>query len=233
MDDPHAVAAVLWTGGKDCSLALHEARAAGLDVRALVTFTPRDPDFLAHPLPVLALQAQAAGLPHRRLVVEQPFRDGYERALRTLRDEGVRVLVTGDIAEVAGHPNWVRECAEPLGLRVETPLWGRERPALLARLLELRFRVVVSCVDTRRLPAGWVGRTLDAAAVAELRALQASHGVDPSGENGEYHSLVLEAPFFAQRVDLGPCSTTPRGPWVALVPGALRLVAGPGPAPRR
>jgi len=214
---------VLWTGGKDCSLALHEARAAGLDVRTLVTFTPRAPDFLAHPLPVLELQAQAAGLPHRRLIVDEPYRDGYERSLRALRDEGVRVLVTGDIAEVAGHPNWVRECAEPLELRVETPLWGRERLDLLGRLLQLRFRVVVSCVDTRRLPETWVGRELDASAVAELRALHAAHGVDPSGENGEYHSLVLDAPFFTRRVELGAWTLTRRGPWTALSPGALRL----------
>jgi diphthine-ammonia ligase len=229
MPNTHAHAAVLWTGGKDCSLALHEARAAGLDVRALVTFTPREPDFLAHPLPVLEAQARAAGLPHQRLVIDEPFRDGYERALRTLRDEGVAALVTGDIAEVAGHPNWVRECAEPLGLRVETPLWGRERPALLARLLELRFHVVVSCVDTRRLPAEWVGRTLDAAAVAELHALHTSHGVDPCGENGEYHSLVLQAPFFERRVDLGGWSLTRRGPWAALAPGQLALLPSTAP----
>jgi uncharacterized protein (TIGR00290 family) len=229
MHDTHPRAAVLWTGGKDCSLALHEARAAGLDVRELVTFVPQEPDFLAHPLAVLEVQARAARLPHRRLVVDDPFREGYERALRSLRDEGVRVLVTGDIAEVAGHPNFIRECAEPLGLRVETPLWGRGRAALLERLLAEKFHAVVSCVDTRRLPDGWVGRALDAAAVAELHALHASHGVDPSGENGEYHSLVLDAPFFAQRVDLGRWSLTRRGPWAALAPGELRLQAADRP----
>jgi uncharacterized protein (TIGR00290 family) len=219
-------AVVLWTGGKDCSLALHEAREAGLALRGLLTFTPREPRFLAHPLPVLLTQARAAGLAHRCCVIEEPFREGYERALRRLRDEGVRVLVTGDIAEVAGHPNWVRECAEPLGLRVETPLWGRPRVDLLARLLELRFRVVVSCVDMRRLPAEWVGRELDAAAIAELVALHASHGVDPSGENGEYHTLVTEAPFFRARVELGEFTVDEQGPWAHLVPGGLRLLSG-------
>lgn len=216
-------AAVLWTGGKDCSLALHEARRAGLAVRGLVTFTPREPKFLAHPLPVLLTQARALDLPHRCCVIEEPFRESYERALRRLRDEGLRVLVTGDIAEVAGHPNWVRECAEPLGLRVSTPLWGQPREELLGRLLAQRYRVVISCVDTRRLPATWVGRALDAAAVAELHALQASHGVDPCGENGEYHSLVTDAPGFRKAVDLGAFTVEGREPWAHLVPGLLRL----------
>jgi diphthine-ammonia ligase len=228
MPNPPVDAAVLWTGGKDCSLALHAARASGLAVRGLVTFTPREPRFLAHPLPVLLTQARALGLPHRCCVIEEPFREGYERALRRLRDEGLRVLVTGDIAEVAGHPNWVRELAEPLGLRVDTPLWGRSREELLARLLELRFRVVISCVDTRRLPATWVGRELAAAAIAELHELQRSQGVDACGENGEYHTLVLEAPGFRAPVELGAFRVEERAPFAHLVPGELRLRPGAG-----
>jgi uncharacterized protein (TIGR00290 family) len=228
-------AAVLWTGGKDCSLALHEARAAGLQIRGLVTFTPREPKFLAHPLEVLLTQARALDLPHRCCVIEEPFREGYERALRRLRDEGLRVLVTGDIAEVAGHPNWVRELAEPLGLRVSTPLWGRPRAELLASLRAQRFRVVVSCVDTRRLPASWVGRELDDEAIAELHALQASQGVDACGENGEYHSLVLDAPGFRRAVDLGAFAVEHREPFAHLVPGTLSLREkrdGPRPSGR-
>jgi diphthamide synthase (EF-2-diphthine--ammonia ligase) len=97
---------------------------------------------------------------------------------------------------------------------------------LLTRLLALRFRVVVSCVDTRRLPAKWVGRVLNAAAIAELQDLHASHGVDPSGENGEYHTLVTEAPFFRARVEFGEVTVEEQGPWAHLVPGGLRLLSG-------
>ena len=102
-------AAALWTGGKDCSLALHEVRKSGLDIEELITFAPPSPVFLAHPLPFLARQAAAMGLRHRVITIRPPAEDGYTRALKALRREGIRTLVTGDIAEVGGRPNWMRE----------------------------------------------------------------------------------------------------------------------------
>ena len=193
-------AAVLWTGGKDSSLALHEAREMGLHIRCLVTLVPRNPVFLAHPLPFLQQQAHASGLQHRRLCVSEPIREGYIAAISSLQRDGVGTLVTGDIAEVAGHSNWISEYSQRLGLRVVTPLWGRERRTVLERLLALGFRAVISCVQTERLSADWLGRELDGAAVAELRQVHQQNGIDLCGENGEYHTLVTDAPFFRKHV---------------------------------
>jgi uncharacterized protein (TIGR00290 family) len=193
-------AAVLWTGGKDSSLALHEAREMGLHIRCLVTLVPRNPVFLAHPLPFLEQQAHASGLQHRRLCVSEPIREGYIAAISSLQRDGIGTLVTGDIAEVAGHSNWISECSQRLGLRVVTPLWGRERRRVLERLLALGFRAVISCVQTERLSADWLGRELDGAAVAELRQVHQQNGIDLCGENGEYHTLVTDAPFFRKQI---------------------------------
>src|SRR5579875_2179050 len=111
-------AAVLWTGGKDSALALHAAAAHGCEARCLVTFAPPEPDFLAHPLPVMALQARSLGLPHRVLTVAKPFETGYEAALRTLRDEaGIECVVTGDIAAVDGRPTGSPSAAMPSACR--------------------------------------------------------------------------------------------------------------------
>src|SRR5581483_8991573 len=98
-------AAMLWTGGKDSALALHEAVLYDCRVRCLVTFAPTDPDFLAHPLAFIKLQAQALNLPHHVLSIQEPFAQGYETALAQLRDEmNIDAVITGDIAEVAGSP---------------------------------------------------------------------------------------------------------------------------------
>jgi uncharacterized protein (TIGR00290 family) len=201
-------AAMLWTGGKDSALALAEAQRVGCVVRCLVTFVPPEPRFLAHPIAFMELQARALGLPHVRLNVSKPFRDGYENALRKLKDaQGINTVITGDIAEVDGLPNWIRERSRAVGLEVLTPLWGRDRSELLQQLLARRFRVLFSLVKTRWLSPDWVGRELDAAAVADLRALRERNGLDLCGENGEYHTLVTDGPQFKQRIRVGAFAT--------------------------
>ena len=196
-------AAMLWTGGKDSSMALYEAGRNNCRVRCLVTFAPPGARFLAHPLDFIELQAEALALPHHVLPISEPFAESYERALAEVRDRfGVDGVVTGDIAEVERMPNWIRERCRAVGMRVITPLWKRDRRALLEQLLSRGFRARISCVDVRWLPEDWVGRELDDAAVTELCALSRQTGMDPCGEAGEYHTLVVDGPQFARGIDI-------------------------------
>lgn len=190
-------AAVLWTGGKDSALALYQARRAGYRVGCLVTFVPPERDFLAHPLAIMELQAEALGLPHILWPVREPFREGYEAGLRALKETmGIATVITGDIADVGGQPNWIRERSRPVGMDVITPLWGCDRRELLERLLALRFKAIFSCINARWLTADWVGRELDPSAIADLCAIRDRNGLDLCGEEGEYHTLVTDAPDF-------------------------------------
>ena len=184
--------AVLWTGGKDSALALYRSLHWG--VTELVTFVPPEARFQAHDLNLMAWQARAIGLPHRQLVVEAPYEAGYERALSILRAEGIERVVTGDIAQVDGQPNFITARAEQVGLKVELPLWGVDRRAHLEQLVALGFDVVLTFVNEPWLDASWVGRHLDAPALLELSRLSELNGLDPAGENGEYHSMVLAGP---------------------------------------
>lgn len=203
MNHPTPNAAVLWTGGKDSALALHEALLDGCRIRCLMTFAPPEPDFLAHPLPFMKLQAEAMALPHFLWPVREPFRESYEAGLRWLKETmDIDTVVTGDIAEVAGNPNWIRERSRPVGMNAMTPLWGRDRIELLQRLLAMRFKVVFSCVKTRWLSAQWIGRELDDAAIIGLGSLRKQNGLDLCGEEGEYHTLVTDAPQFNRRLRL-------------------------------
>lgn len=200
-------AAMLWTGGKDCAMALYEAARGERHVACLVTFAPPEPDFRAHPLAVMKLQAEAIGLVHRVIPIAPPFGRSYERALRRLRDEmDIDCVVTGDIAEVDGYPNWIRERSRPIGMKVHTPLWDRGRNLLLQQLLDRRFKARISCVNTRWLDGDWVGRELDEPAIAELRAIRERTGLDLCGEDGEYHTLVTDGPLFKQAIDVGSYS---------------------------
>lgn len=203
MIDPMQNAAMLWTGGKDSSMALYEADQDGYCVRCLVTFAPPEPEFVAHPLAFIKMQAQALALPQYVLPISAPFEKSYETSLCRLRDDmDIQCVVTGDIAEVNGHPNWIRERTRPIGMSVHTPLWGRDRNALLRQLLDRGFEARVSCVHTRWLNEHWIGRELNHSAIAELRVVRERTGLDLCGEEGEYHTLVIDGPQFTRGIDI-------------------------------
>jgi diphthine-ammonia ligase len=203
MVDSTQNAAILWTGGKDSSMALYEANQNGYRVCCLVTYTLPEPDFKAHPLPFIKMQAQVSGLSHYVMPISPPYEKSYEVNLRRLRDEmGIHCVVTGDIAEVNGYPNWIRERSRPVGLDVHTPLWGRDRNTLLRQFLDRGFKARFSCVNTRWLNEDWVGRELNDSSIAELCIIRERTGLDLCGEEGEYHTMVTDGPQFTKGIDI-------------------------------
>lgn len=204
---------VLWSGGKDSCLALHEAHLLGYEVLSLVTFTPREPEFLAHPLELIRLQAQALGIPSQILEVREPFKFSYVRAINRLAETyGIDTLITGDIAQVDGRANWIRECTAFSRVTVVTPLWGRDGIDLLNRLLSCRFRAVFSCVRKPFLTPEWLGRELDKGSLEKLAALSAENGFSVSGEHGEYHTVVVDGPLFLKAIRRDSYSKQTKGP---------------------
>jgi uncharacterized protein (TIGR00290 family) len=186
--------AVLWTGGKDSALAAYLVSTMGHSVASLITFVPPRPEFHAHDLSMMRLQASAMGLPHECVEVREPYEDGYTAALKSFKDRGIQGIVTGDIDLVDGLPNWICELSRPIGLPTIMPLWKQDRRFLLQTLLELKFKVVISY--GKKTMADFVGRELDWKLYDDLLEQNGWHGVDVCGENGEYHSMVLGGPTF-------------------------------------
>lgn len=203
-----AAVALSWTGGKDSVLALHETKAIGVMVNCLVTFAPRQPRFLAHPLAFMRLQSEALGLPHYVLTVEPPFERGYENAISFLKTEhGVGALVTGDISESAGrYVNWMMDRCVRCGVDLFAPLWQRDRLELLHRLLSFRSKAVFSCVKRPWFTEDWLGQELTWAVIERLHELSKETGLDICGENGEYHTLVLDGAQFNKSIKIAAYS---------------------------
>ncbi|MCH7882933.1 diphthine--ammonia ligase [Patescibacteria group bacterium] len=200
-------ASVLWTGGKDSALALYEAELLGYKISNLVTFAPSEPEFLAHPLSFMKHQAEALGLPHYILEIKEPFKESYEKSIHSLREKyGIDTLITGDIAEVDCHPNWIRECAKYSGMGVLTPLWGFNRQELINRLLSCEFKVIFSCVKKPWFMDDWLGMELNKDSLEKLCMLNTETGLDICGEQGEYHSLVVDGPPFKKSIHISSYS---------------------------
>lgn len=190
-------AAVLWTGGKDSALALHLSLNL-YDISSLICFVPADNrQFYAHPQQLMTLQAQKIGIPIEFVPISEPYKQSYRQQIETTRDAGIEILITGDISTVGGMPNWIDEVAAGL-VGVEKPLWELDRGAILDTLASNQFEVVCSLAYKKHFQTTITGRYLDLELISQLKQLP----IDSCGEQGEYHTWVLDAPFFRAPVQL-------------------------------
>lgn len=204
-------AVISWTGGKDCALAFYETKLMGIEIVGLVTFVPTKAKFLAHPLELMKLQAESIDIPHYFFEIKEPFKDSYRKAIKLLRKKyKVDAIVTGDIAEIGSCTNWMQECAEFTGVSILKPLWYRDRNEIAKKLIDHKFEVIFTGVKKPWFSKSWIGRKLDKDNLDKLQMLNAKKDVDICGENGEYHTQVLNAPFFKKRIKIEKYSTEKR-----------------------
>lgn len=194
--------AALYSGGKDSTFALWAAQQRGWEVTHLVSILPEDPASMMYHVPnldLVPLLAEALGIP----LVREPAKAGEAAELDALRRalQGLPVdgLVVGAIASDYQHSR-VNGVAHDLGLRVFAPLWRHDPRRLVHEYLEAGLRIVFSSVSAEGLDASWLGRVWDASAIADLLRLNATRGVHPCGEGGEFETLVLDAPPFTRRI---------------------------------
>ena len=166
------------------------------------------------------------GLPHYVINVEEPFEQGYEDAISSIKKgSGIDVLVTGDISEVAGHePNWMAGRCERCGVDMLSPLWHLDRIELLNRLLSLGFKAVFSCVKRPWFTEEWLGQELSPDSLERLCELSKRTGFDLCGEQGEYHTWVLDGPRFRKSVKIASFSKHTENMTMYILSDDLRLV---------
>ena len=134
-------------------------------------------------------QAAAAGVPLVEVgipaaCVHEVYAARMEAALRSPPLSDVHAVASGDLflEDVRAYRE---ERLARVGKSALFPLWGRDTAALAHSFIEDGFEAYVVCVDTRKLDASFAGREYDAAFLADLPP-----GIDPCGENGEFHSFV-------------------------------------------
>ena len=185
----------MWSGGKDSALALMRARANGLTVSRLLNFYDPATDrvrFHATRAEVIRAQAAAIGIDLRQIGTpweryEATFRD----MLADLKRDGFAGVIFGDI-HLADVRAWYEDRVREAGLAHVEPIWGDAPTALLAEFVAGGSRAVITCCERPKLGEEWLGRIIDDRFADEIAAT----GIDPAGENGEYHSFVFAGPLF-------------------------------------
>ncbi|CAG0936529.1 hypothetical protein TFLX_05410 [Thermoflexales bacterium] len=190
-----------WSGGKDSCLALYQALQRGGRPAGLFTMLSEDNETSrSHGLPksVLEQQARQLGLP---IVFRAASWNDYEAVFLTMlhdfKAQGMELGVFGDI-DIEAHRDWCQRVCATSGLRAYHPLWKRSRHELLQELIDLQFKAIIVVTHADKLGPEWLGRTIDAETLKELEHA----GIDPSGEEGEYHTVVTRGPIFRSEITL-------------------------------
>ena len=184
-----------WSGGKDSCFALMHAIDNGYQPQVLLTVLNEEGQrSRAHglPPPILEAQAKAIGLPVKLMASSwQQYEELFTKALSALRQVYTAThTVFGDI-DLQAHRDWEEKVCQQTGLTAIWPLWQRDRKELVTKMLQTGICTIIVSCNTMMGPS-FLGKVLTPELITELEAL----GIDPCGENGEFHTLVLDAPLF-------------------------------------
>jgi len=194
--------AVLATGGKDSTLALHRILNMGHEVKYLVSMTPQKKDSWMFHYPnihLMNLFAEAVGIPLIQGETSGDKEVEVEDLKRLVAKLDVDGLVSGTIASNYQKAR-IEEICKQLKLKCLTPLWQENPTKILKEILDLKFEVIITGVYAYGFSKEWLGRKLDAETVQALAELNKRFGVSLVGEGGEYETLVLDAPIFRKRL---------------------------------
>ena len=211
----------LFSGGKDSSWALYRALEADHPVERLVTVHPTGDSYMYHvpATELTTLAAESIGIP---IVNVRPEDFGVagdagedsgargDRELEPLEDALVDLAgelggiggVTAGAAESSYQRTRIEAMCDRLDAELFAPLWQRDARSLATAMLEAGFEITIVRVAAYGLEGSWLGRTLDAEALAELAELHEEYGVHLLGEGGEFETLVTDGPHMQRPIRL-------------------------------
>ncbi len=194
-----------WSGGKDCSMALHELRRKGeLEVVAILTTVTEGYERISmHGVRKMLLneQAESLGLPLEMIRIPQnsdnlQYESRMKETLEKYLKKGMKRVAFGDLF-LEDVRSYREDRLGEIEMSAVFPLWRKDTKKLAHSFISSGFRAVVCCVDTRKLEVGFCGREFDE---DFLRSLPAD--VDPCGENGEFHTFAYDGPIFSEAINV-------------------------------
>lgn len=190
-----------WSGGKDSALALYKAIQADYKPKKLLNMlNEAGKKSRSHNLSLPVLEAQADAL-NISLETRRASWDDYEEtfiaALKDLHKEGIGTGVFGDI-DLEGHREWEEKVCKAANMEAYLPLWQIKREDLLNEFIEEGFKTMIIVVNEEYLDEKYLGKIIDKELIKEFNEI----GIDPSGENGEYHTVVLDGPLFNKKLEV-------------------------------
>ncbi len=187
----------LWSGGKDCSLALDLAKSQGHHIVSLCNFMDSSgANSLSHGLSAQLIQNQAAliGVPLiQKMMPKESFRDKFcGLVLELKKTYGIEGIVFGDIY-LQEHRDWIDKVCAELKVTPIIPLWDKDVAELINEFIKKGFKAIIVSTRSDMLGSEWLGREINTKFVSEINA---KGNIDLCGEKGEFHTFVYDGPCF-------------------------------------
>jgi diphthine-ammonia ligase len=190
-----------WSGGKDSCFALMQSITQGYIPKVLLNVLNEEGKISrSHGIPssILQQQAKVANLPiHLISSSWQNYEKNFTNALEELKNKYLLTnAVFGDI-DLQPHRDWEEKVCANAGLKAILPLWQQNRKQLVHNMLEAGIEsIIVSCNE--RMGEKFIGEKITLVLIDELESM----GIDACGENGEFHTLVLNCHLFTKRINV-------------------------------
>jgi uncharacterized protein (TIGR00290 family) len=195
-------AILFWSGGKDAALALHRTlKKDNFEVVSLVTTLSKE--FKRSSMhgvreELMDQQANEIGIPLHKMWMTIGTNEAYEElfleTINFFKDKGVSTVIFGDIF-LEDLKIYRNNLLEQSGMKGHYPLWKENTMKLLEEGISIGLKTVVCAASDKFFDESFVGEVLSKELITEYPQ------VDPCGENGEYHSFIVEAPYFAKRIE--------------------------------
>lgn len=189
-----------FSGGKDSILALYRMIKKGDEPIALLTTVKKNQEkSWTHGLGKEFLHRISKSLDIPLLLVEcdvNEYERKFEEALIKAKDMGATMCVFGDI-DIELHKKWDVDRCKNAGIKAELPLWQQNREDLVYEFIDSGFTTIINKVNLKYMGIEFLGKELNREIIDDIK----STGSDACGENGEYHTFVVDGPLFKNRID--------------------------------
>ena len=185
-------AAALFSGGKDSLYSVYLVEKQGVQVDHLISLIPSLPWPSPHSENIVALKLLAKSMGKNMIIVDCHKKEALTEALKSLN---IDALVAGDI-DVEDHVIAFDAVCKNANLQLLEPIYGRDTSELFDEIFSLGFKALITGVNLEYLSEKWLGYVISEETGADF--LSKIGDIDPLGENGEFHTLVLECPLFSK-----------------------------------
>jgi predicted ATP pyrophosphatase (TIGR00289 family) len=199
--------AVLFSGGKDSTMAVYAALDAKEDVRYLLSMKSRNDESYMFHVPnihVTDLLAEALDIPIMSVetdgIKEEELED-LRTAFENLKDLGVEAIYTGALYSVY-QKSRIEKLGSEVGLEIISPYWHVDELEYMRKIVSLGFKIMICGVAAWGLDESWLGRIIDDKTIEELVRLNEKYHVDIAFEGGEAETLAIDGPIFKKRLEI-------------------------------